>query len=344
MMNILIIYQFCSFGGVERAILNRAKTFQRYGMDVKISVGYLYDIGALHSFQSYIDAHSLSGNISAFLLAQDISSQLEEYDLVFNIDTPQIFSTISKPKNMFIECHTPYKESRQYLKSLPCGVQGIVVPSLSFKNLLETEFQNLPPIFVLPNPVSREFFEVKQQEKTIYAMRPLAYLARLDELKNYTEALDIFEKFKSSKDVMYALAGKSADDVKLLDLLRSKKIINKTLLHTQIGFDSVPSFVEMIKSHCGLFISPSRGESFGLSAAEFMSAEVPVVLSDIDAHRELVNQDAQFLYRLGDLKEAVQKIEWILGNWDYSSKKMGEYSEKFKGDAFINSWKELVEL
>ena len=341
-MDVLIIYQFCSFGGVERAILNRAKTFLKYRQDVHISVGYLYDIGALQSFQAYIEKNSLSEHISAFLINDEMLSDLENYDYVFNIDTPQIFARTIGARNIFVECHTPYLESRQYLRKLPPNIQGILVPSLAFKNILLKEFPSLPPIFVLPNPVSQEFFTVPLSTETVFMKRPLAYLARLDELKNYTEAFSIFELCKNNEDVMFAVTGKSSDEKKILAMLRTKKIIGKTFLRAQIDFDNVPSFIGMIKSHRGIFISPSRGESFGLSAAEFMSAGVPVLLSDIDAHQELVNSDRQFLYSLGDIVEAKYKIDDLLNNWDNASQMIASYAQKFCGVSFVQSWQEFI--
>jgi hypothetical protein len=53
------------FAGVERAILNRAMSFRKYHQNVRISVGYLHDTGALKSFQTYIHAHQLENYLSS---------------------------------------------------------------------------------------------------------------------------------------------------------------------------------------------------------------------------------------------------------------------------------------
>lgn len=340
-MNILMIYQFCTFGGVERVILNRATAFLKYGLDFHISVGYLYDHGALSSFRDYISLNGLSRYLSAFLLSSNVSIDFHQYDLVLNIDTPQVLDEFSDVNNMFIECHTPYPENRQYLKRVPKNIKGIIVPSFFFKRLLEQEISGLPEIFVHPNPVPNDFFEVPLR-KTIYPKNPIAYLARLDEMKNYTEAVEIFSLFSTNEKIMYAIVGKGVDEKKNLQLLRSKKILSKTFWRQTMSFNDIPSFIGMIKDHRGVFFSPSRGESFGLSAAEFMSAGVPVLLSNIDAHRELVENDERFLYPLGDVVYAKTKIENILNNWEISSLIVRDYACKFKEERFMQAWNSFV--
>jgi glycosyltransferase involved in cell wall biosynthesis len=345
-MNILIIYQFCTFGGVERAILNRARTFRKHHQNVNISVGYLHDYGALNSFQAYIRTNQLQDALSAFLIPENTTPDLKQYDFVFNIDTPQIFKHTLHARNMFIECHTPTFKNRQYLETLPDNIRGILVPSNAFKSILVEEFQRLPPVFVLPNPIPEDFFDIPLSIKDrIFSAAPLAYLARVDDgLKNFSETASIFELFGNDKHVMFAVVGRGAGDVHLVSSLESRKILGKTFLRNQIDFDAAPAFVGMIKKHRGMFISSSKGESFGLSAAEFISAGVPVLLSDIGPHKELVNNDENFIYPLGDIHSAKDKIIKILNQWDEASKTMESYGQKFHGDSFITAWQEFLNL
>jgi len=343
-MDILLIYQFCSFGGVERAILNRVMTFRKYHCDVKISVGYLHDYGALQSFQAYIHANNLDKYLSAFLISEKSFLDLDKYDLLFNIDTPQVLEKMQYKRNVIVECHTPIRENRKYLRTLPGNIHQIIVPSEAFKAILVKEYPNLPPIFVLPNPVSDEFFNIPFLERQeIYKKKPIAYLARLDKSKNFTEAMRIFELFDNDENVMFAIVGKGAEQISLINVLERKRILDKTFLRDQIDFGAIPTFVKMIRDHQGIFISPSRGESFGLSAAEFVSAGVPVLLSDIAPHKELVNGDEKFLYSLGDIVSAKRKIISILGQWKEFSEIMISYREKLRGDSFINAWRMFLD-
>jgi glycosyltransferase involved in cell wall biosynthesis len=340
-MDVLIIYQFCSFGGVERTVLNRAKIFKKYQQNIHLSIGYLQDRGALSSFQTYIHANQLNDRLSAFLITADTWLNLDQYDIVLNIDTPQVFDRMLHAKNVFIECHTFYAENRQYLKSLPQNITRLIVPSEAFKALVVSEFPLLPSIFVLPNPVPEEFFNIPfTPNERIFSKTPLAYLARLD--KNFAEAQLIFNLFAKDEKVMFAVVGKGAEETPLLNDFLNKKMIDKTFFRDQLDFDSVPTFIQMIKNHHGIFISPSKGEAFGLSAAEFISAGVPVLLSDIAPHKELVNGDEIFTYPLGNILAAKVKIINILKHWEDASNTMKSYGEKFQGASFINAWQVIV--
>lgn len=344
-MDILLIYQFCSFGGVERAILNRAKTFRKYGQDVHMSIGYLQDYGALQSFQEYIRANGLNESLSPFLIDEAAPPNLARYNFVFVIDTPQFFKHIDGADNVMVECHTPYVENRQYLRSLPGNVLGITVPSVWFKSLILREFNSLPPVYVLPNPIPEDFYNIPHKvSKLSFAKRPIAYLARLDVLKNFAEAARIFELFSNSYDVMFVVVGNGAEGTRTILDLADKKILGKSFLRDHIAFDAVPAFIEMIKNHKGVFISPSTGESFGLSAAEFISAGVPALLSDIGPHRELVNADERFLYPLGEIFLARKKIVALLDHWEDCSSVMESYGRKFTGEDFINAWRSVIVL
>ena len=338
-MDVLIIYQFCTFGGVERVVLNRAEAFKKSHRDINLSVAYLHDSGALNSFQDYIRAHNLDNRLNAFLIAGNFIPDLSRYDLILIIDTPQVLDRLSKLDNVYVECHTPYINNRQYLRKLPANIKGIIVPSQSFGDLIGSEFPDLPSIYVFPNLVPDMFFESSENlDIEIFAKRPIAYFARLDELKNFDEATRIFELFLKDDDVMFIVIGNSADSEERIDDLKKRGLLAKTILRGGIDFDKAPYLINLVKQNRGVFISPSRAESFGLSAAEFISGGVPVLLSDIPEHRALIEGDEHFLYSLGELFEAKEKMNFLLKNWEEMNSQVAVYAEKFDGNTFVTAW------
>jgi len=79
-----------------------------------------------------------------------------------------------------------------------------------------------------------------------------------------------------------------------------------------------PGFVpdeDLACLYCGATaaISPSRAEGFGLSAVEAAACEVPVVLSDIPAHRETLG-DTALLFPAGDQAALRDHLERLLGD------------------------------
>ncbi len=343
-MDVLVIYQFCTFGGVERAILNRAKAFRRHGMDVHIHIGYLKDLGALQSFQDNIRINGLEDAITAFVLPTKKNIDWGSYDLVSIIDTPQIFDQVMNLDNVFVECHTHYRENRQYLRKIPDNIRGILVPSATFKSQLRAEFPGLPAIHVIPNLVSDEFFQAEENPAAaVFSRRPITFFARLDPLKNFSEAVEIFESLLDEDNVMFFVIGHGAEEKARIQTLLRKSVLDRMLLRERISFSEVPYFTRLVKSHKGIFLSPSKGESFGLSAAEFLCSGVPVVLSRIPAHSDLVSGDERFLYELGNTGMAREKILAIWKDWEAMGKRAASYGEKFRGGAFTSAWMQFME-
>ena len=279
----------------------------------------------------------LNNNLVPFLVPEDFSINMAKYDLILIIDTPQIFQKISRCANVYIECHTPYIENRQYLIDIPNNIRGIIIPSKAFQSILQKEFPHLSPYFIFPNFVPEEFFQSSEDEE-IFKQRPLTYLARLDDLKNFDEATNIFESVIERKDIMNIVIGKGATENSVISTFGKKNLLEKTILRDRISFGEVPQLINIVQQHSGVFISPSKGESFGLSAAEFICGGVPVLLSDIQAHRELVNNDDRFIYPLGEINLAKNKLTKILNNWDSASESVVAYGRKYTRELFIKKW------
>ncbi len=342
-MDVLIIYQFCTFGGVERAVLNRVQSLKQSGLNIHVSMGYLNDSGALASFRNYIRAHGLSDHLSAFVFSSISNFDWHKYQLISVIDTPQVLDLLQQNNNVFVECHTTYHHNQQYLASLPKNIRGLLVPSVSLKEELITKFHHLPPIHIVPNPVPDVFYQdTPAGHGKVFEKRPLVYFARVDSLKNFDEALRIYSSTSQNDNIMYMIIGRGAGDPKLARILKKKKLLEKTLLRDQIPFDQAPYLTQLVRRHRGIFLSPSKGESFGLSAAEFMAARVPVLLSDIPAHRELVENDERFLYPLGNVNMATKKISQLMKNWDEMSMIITSYAHKFRGETFLSAWMDFL--
>jgi glycosyltransferase involved in cell wall biosynthesis len=229
------------------------------------------------------------------------------------------------------------------LRNIPENIKGIIVPSNTFGALIRREFPTLPPIYVLPNVVPDMFFKtVRYSDEKIFRKRPIAYFARLDELKNFNEAARLYEYFSKNDEVMFIVIGNGADSEERIEDLKKRGLLSKTLLRNGIDFDKAPYLINLVKQHRGVFISPSKAESFGLSAAEFISGGVPVLLSDIPEHRALVEGDEHFLYSLSELFEAKQKMDFLLQNWEEMSQQVSQYAKKFDAQTFIDAWDNFV--
>lgn len=345
-MKILFIYQFCSFGGVERVILNRVEAWKESARPIKVDIAYLSDAGGFGSFKRYIDAFCLSDYLRIAVVRNNLEGiAAAGYDMVFVIDTPEVLEKLRHSRHLFVECHTPYRENRAYLSDLPDSVKAVLVPSASFRDEIRSEVPAKKDIFVLPNTLSRIFFQAGDRSRGIFlGKRPLAYMARLDDLKNIGEAVAIFESYKEREDLMFMVVGKGATDEAFIRSLRKKDLLRKTYLRSRIEFARVPDFFGMLRDHRGLFLSPSRGESFGMAVAESIASAVPVVISDIPPHRELVGSNSDFLYPQGKIREAAKKIDVLLSDWDRASLTIGGNRDRLRHRLFLGAWDEFLSV
>ena len=340
-MDVLVIYQFCTFGGVERLLLNRASAFKKHHLNVVIHIGYLSDNGALNSFKNYIFKNHLQEIIKPFLISKISTINNSHFDLTLLIDTPKIVDRLSSSHNLFIECHTPYVENRQYLSNLPDTIRGVIVPSVAFKTIIQEEYPNLKLPIVIPNPIPEEFY-IQDINSTHFLKRPLVYVARLDEIKNFSEAVEIFDLIKIRTDIIFIVIGEGSTEENIFSRFRRLGLIENSILRDTIEFSQVSRLIGMVRKSNVIFISPSKGESFGLSAAEFICGGVPVLLTSIPAHRSLVDDNEQFLYEPGDISSAKMKIEYTLENWVGMSNKILKLGEKFRDNHFIDSWNNFI--
>ena len=102
--------------------------------------------------------------------------------------------------------------------------------------------------------------------------------------------------------------------------------------------------MQMVRQSIGIFVSCSKGESFGLSAAEAMTAGLPVILSDIPAHRALVADRERFLYRLGDVPQLAAKMAAAIDRYDGLAAECLELSREFSEQTFLADWEQIARL
>jgi glycosyltransferase involved in cell wall biosynthesis len=64
----------------------------------------------------------------------------------------------------------------------------------------------------------------------------------------------------------------------------------------------------------GMFILPSNLEGSPLALLEAMRENIPVIASDIEAHRELIQPDRGLLFRKGESSDLKDALQWALDN------------------------------
>lgn len=330
------------WGGVERVFLNRAHAFQNNDVNVDYNVLFLHDSGGLVRFNNYIQRHGLDNVVKIV-----DNFKPNEYDIILSVDTPEILDLVTDCTKVYMECHTSYKANRTYLSKLPNDIGGVVVPS----NFLKSEICKEVPlllrdkIFELPNFVIDFEQTILKEKSEIYNKTPLFYLGRLDRLKNIEEILKIFSNYfnKFGDHFVLILAGPIIEhEINLMELLEKYKVINRVVYLSPVDFENVNKVFKMIKAQKGIFISASTSETYGLSVAEAIMSDIPVLLSYITAHAELVENNSAFIYKLGDIEEATEKLRNIYFNYSECNNELKKLKSKFSDYEFIKSWNHFM--
>lgn len=339
-VKVCFVYQWATYGGVERVFLNRAHAFDATGEDVQIDVYYGADGGGLAAFVEAIRASGLEHRIRVVG-----SFDQNRYDIVFVIDSPDMLpSNISGKARWVVECHTPYQANRIYLDGLYGYVAEIVVPSTTFAQTLAAERPALADrIRVLHNCVSPCRAE-QSPELPAWRKRPLLYFGRLDELKNPQGFLDLLCELERRRPGEYfgAVVGPEVPGYDFDARVEQAGLRGMILRMPPIQFLSTSAFLRAWHKRGGLMVSPSRGESFGLAAAEAIAAGLPVLLSDLPEHAELLGGDANHLYDPADPGVGADRIEKIISRYEECSILMKRRATTFSDEAFIGDWKVLI--
>lgn len=341
MLEILYVYKIASFGGVERVLLNRAEVFKRHDVACRLSLYFYDDEDALEQIHDYVVQHDLASHLR---IVSKINAA--SYDYVISIDTPEILNSDIPLRKIFFECHTTYYNSQRYLAKLPDRIRLIAVPSEAARLDIAERFPRLVDrLLVVRNFIPLHDTQIATEAK-VWEKRPLLYLGRLDEHKNFTEVLDIFQHYLESfgDDLFLLLVGPVVGKIDLTAELSRRNISDRTVVMPPVSFDRVWQVYSQVKQHQGCFISSSMAESFGLAAAEALTAGVPVLLSGIASHRHLVADSLAYVYPLGDAAAGARKLRGVVENYDRAVSDAEGFGRQFSEEKFLSDWQSFMEL
>ena len=224
-----------------------------------------------------------------------------------------------------VEAHTPYLENLEYLRSLD-GLQiaSIVVPSRVQASLVKRRLKRKIPVEILPNSLGANFSFEPLGFEPMPPAPILAWIGRLDNLKNWRLAIKMASIMKK-RDMDFELwvAGRLVEPATSQRLYQAAK--RAGLLDRLRWFDNFPHvrihrWLDAVRESGGVVLATSKGESFGMSVAEAMARECPVVVPAEPPFVEFITHDLEGkLYRRGRAKNAADQIEDFLLNGEQRS-------------------------
>lgn len=141
--------------------------------------------------------------------------------------------------------------------------------------------------------------------------RYLVFLGRLVPEKCPDLLIQAFQALQPQGWKLVLVGGDDAPEFK--ERLLSLADNNPNILFTgQLLRDRLAEIVR----GAGMCVMPSNIEGLPMAMLEAMAEGVPIIASNIPPHQQLLGENRGVLFRKGDLKGCIQKLEWAISHMD----------------------------
>lgn len=345
-MNILIVYLFCTKGGVETAINNRLEGLN--SANIKIDLLFFQNFGGEKVFANYKAGRVIIEN-DFKKIKKNIRD--EGYDAIVLLDTYQMIPVLQEmgyPGKVVLEAHSTYPETLEKIKYLKSEeVDYISVPSNYQKKLVEKYLNAKIPIYTLPNSLDLNLFSSKDITDTI-ERKILLWVGRLDEHKNWKAFLDICsEILKKRKEYEFWLVGGLHSQENQKEEFQ-KKILDLDLYCNikwipACSYEKISNIYNYVRASGGGYVVTSKNESFGMTVLEAMACGCPVIVNNVGALPELVNSQRGLVIDVNakrNQENAKKIIEFLESDLTKTTSNaleyVGKYSNKKVFEMFID--------
>lgn len=224
---------------------------------------------------------------------------------------------------------------------------GLTTVSEFLKRETEINFNPKIPIKVIPNFVDTERFNRSHRcrAKCLFAPkdeRIVMHVSNFRPVKRIEDIISIFAIINSEIPSKLLMVG---DGPMMSQALR---LTDKMGISSSVMFMGKQDDVAGLLPIADIFLVPSENESFGLSALEAMSCEVPVIGTNVGGHPELIEHGKTgFLAEVGDIEKMAQYGIELLKNEDLR-RKIGKNArqvviEKFQQDKVVDIYEKYYD-
>lgn len=317
-MRILFVYKYLTLGGVETVLRARLEGLDSWGIE---SEAWFLSDGPGKSMFDELDAQLRIGSVDE--LAEFL--KVERFDLISSLDTEEVFPLIRRlqgQSKFTLEVHTPYPENLEYLKRVGnIAIDGLLVPSEYQIGVVMEYLDKELEFHVIPNPLGKGFVQELEEFLPIPSYPILAWVGRIDRLKNWREFIEIGGILRSQgRSIECWLIGREVTDrgeERVFTIANGAGIIDRLRWFRGVDYAHLPRFLDAVRTSGGLFISTSRADSFGMTVAEGMARGCAVLVPSEGPFGEyILNGVNGMSYQLGDLIEAVAKVSDLLDDED----------------------------
>ena len=271
------------------------------------------------------------------LTYSNIFSNLKKFDIIHNHQTKMNFFALFCAKPFVFQYHGASMKLQKInlvISLLLCQkkISRLVPVSRSALDQLPKFAENIPTEIIY-NGINVDFYKNSVITDSKKGTPHLFFAGNLFKYKNVQLLIKSIKKLeKKFPKIYFEIAGEGEFKPEL------QKIIEVNNLQDQISLLGRIDDDELRKKYstADLYVSASTFETFGMPLLEAMSCGKPVAVSDIPAHKELVEGSGAGMYFEQNVEDVVEKITTVYEN----QKKLGEKGREF---AEKHDWKKIAD-
>jgi len=313
-VKVLFVYSYLTLGGVETVLRARLDGLARWGIEAH--AWFFHDLGGRSVFAGREERIHVGDAAACLRFAAQ-----QGFNLLSSIDTPEaFFARAERPMRLIVECHSPYLENIEYLRSLaPLEPAAVFVPSEYQRRVVLERTGPGVDVRVVPNPLRQEF----TGEPAPFAARPprpvVAWIGRLDGLKNWQGFVELGGALlRRGVEAELWIAGKPVEPevaLELRDRAGAAGILGRLRWFRGLPHHRVPALLDAVRDSGGVLVSTSNGESFGMTVAEAMARQCPVAVPDRPPFTEFVADGVCGLcFPPGSAEGAADRVQALLAD------------------------------
>lgn len=306
--------------------------FDYQSYDIALA-GKIVDVARFERLDIVHAHYAIPHSISAFLANQAIRNVSKRFKVVTTLHGTDItlvgLERSLKPfVRLSIEQSNAVTAVSEYLRKQ------------TYENLSIDTPIDVIPNFIDPNVYSKVPCEKVRNTLGTNCQNVLIHVSNFRPVKRVLDTIYILKKVRETVEARLVLIGDGPDRTK------AERLCRELGLENHILFLGKQSALPELLSSANVFLLPSGEESFGLSALEAMSCEVPVVGSNIGGISEVVTHGYNgYLAPLGDIDAMANYVITLLSNKEtfntFSQNARRAAIENFHIDSIVQKYEDV---
>lgn len=320
---LMTLSEYNAFGGHSSTITNLCLRLNE--------LGYETTIGAFKFNQKPPE------NIKTITLDRfKFISNQNDFDLIHNHHTKLNFYSLFTKKPFIFHLHgaaNKIQEINLKISLLLCKKKISRIIAISNAVLYQTNnVKNSLPIDIIYCGVDSKKFNPNITKQYVNGKPQLLFVGVLYEHKNVIELIKMVKELKTKyPEINLQIVGDGDDFSNLQQKIKGFKLEESIELLGKISNDEL----KLRYASCDIYVTASKHEMLDIPVIEAMSCGKPVVISDLDAHKELIKlSQAGLTFPLNEMNELPNKIIEVYENIE-------QYRNKGRNFAIDNDWMEV---